>query len=351
MDKRLLYIYSGSRIEYRENHRNLPDTQLFGLNHLHIFGLKADSKEFLDLCGYRLLNQILSFRIKHALLYFLTPKYSLVFGASLIYQMPLKNLFNFKTRYILLNININQILSKYKKNRFLYGILKKNILKMDGIVCLSQYQRRGLIERHGIPEKMITYIPLGVDINYHQYNPDSKRDDFILSVGRDKGRDYKTLIDSAYLIPETKFIIVCSPHNIKNIERMPKNVHIFYDISPSKLKELYQRAKIMVISTVGDDNLKGMDCSGQTVLLDSMANGLPVIATKKNYLMDYGLHNQEIIITRTSNAKELANAIIDLLASPAKRTQMAESARARTEKEFNTYRMAEHLAIYFKQFL
>jgi glycosyltransferase involved in cell wall biosynthesis len=351
MDKQLLYIYSGSRTEYKKSNRDLPDTQLFGLNHLRAFGLHADNKEFLDLCGSQFLNKVLSFRIRHALLYFLTPKYSLTFGASLIYQMPLKTLFNNKTRYILLNININQLLSKYRTNRLLYGILKKNILRMDGIVCLSQYQRRGLIEKHGIPEKMTTYIPLGVDINYHPYNPGSKREDFVLSVGRDKGRDYNTLIESARLIPDTNFIIVCSPYNLKKIVKKPGNVKVLYDISPLNLKKLYQKAKLMVLSTVGDDNIKGMDCSGQTVLLDSMANGLPVIATQKGYLKDYGTHNREIVITRTSDPVELSNAIVDLLDSPEKRIRLAESARARAEQEFTTYRMAGHLAAYFKKFL
>ena len=133
MDKHLLYIYSGSRIEYTTNNRDLPDTQLFGLNHLHGFSLTADYKEFFDLCDSKLFNQILGFRTKHALLFFLTRKYSLVFGPSLIYQIPLKSLFNSKTKYILLNININQTLSKYRKNRFLYGIVKKSILK----ICFS----------------------------------------------------------------------------------------------------------------------------------------------------------------------------------------------------------------------
>lgn len=250
-----------------------------------------------------------------------------------------------------MNIDMNKSLDKYWKNKFLYGILQKNLLSMNGIICLSQYQRRTLIEKHGIPREMTTFIPLGVDIKYYQYTPDSKRADFILSVGRDSGRDYKTLLESAYLTPKTNFIIVCSPHNFRNIERIPQNVQIYYDIHPVKLKELYQKAKIMILPTFGDDKQKGADCSGQTVLLDAMANGLPVIATQKEYLSDYALHNQEIIITKTADAGNLSATISDLLSSQSKRSQLAKLARKRVEKDFSTYKMAERLSIYFKKFL
>jgi glycosyltransferase involved in cell wall biosynthesis len=223
---------------------------------------------------------------------------------------------------------------------------------MDGIVCLSNYQRRLLIEKHGIPKEKTIYIPLGVDISYHKYIPDENRDKFVLSVGRDKGRDYETLIECAKLTPDIDYIIVCSHQNLSRLkQKLPDNVRVFYDMSPQDLKKLYQKAQIMVLSTVDDDNINGMDCSGQTVLLDSMASGLPVIATHKRYLEDYGTHNNEIIITPTSNSLELSNAIIELQASVEKRTKLAESARKRVEKEFTTCLMAKKLAAYFKTFL
>lgn len=345
---RVLYLFSRSRRAYRRDDWQLPDTQLFGLNHLGGLGLRATSIEISDLPLAGVLLRILGFRWRHALLFFCTRRYELTFGPSLIYQMPLKMLLGSKSKYVLLNINLNTVLMKYRRNVLVYRMLRLCVLQLNGIVCLSEYQRRGLIDLHGIPEEMTTFVPLGVDVSYHSYIGERERRGFILSVGRDKGRDYATVVAAARIMGGVEFVLVCSPNNLRGIEPLPSNVTVFFDLEPRKLRELYQQACIGILATSDEEARSGMDCSGQTVLLDFMASGLPVVVSERGYLDDYAARGREILVVPPEQPIALVDALDELLRSSSKRAQMAKLARYRVEHHLTTKHMASALAKYFK---
>jgi glycosyltransferase involved in cell wall biosynthesis len=347
---RVLYLYSGKRKKRGEIGIDYPDTQFYGLNHLAKYGIEAEYKEFRDLPFFGHFERFLGFRLRHCLMFFLTKKYDIVFGSSLIYQMPLKIIFRPRTKFILLNIYLNRLLTTHRRNFLKYYLIKFLIKRLDGIVCLSNLQKNYLIENYGFPERKVVYIPLGVDIEFHQYVPDEKRDDFILSAGSDEGRDYKTVLEVARLCPNLKFILVCGYKNTKHINKkeIPDNVEILYYIPPKELREFYRRAKIFLLATYPDTDIRGADCSGQTVLLDAMASGLPVIATPKLYLSDYAKNNQEIIITNSNSPQEIKEQIELLFKNSALRKQLAQNARKKVENNFTSQLMAQKLADYFK---
>jgi len=347
---KILYLYSGTREEQGQINVDYPDTQFYGLNHLKEYGLEAEYKEFKDFCRINFLNKFLGFRLKHCLMFFLAKNYDLVFGSSLIYLMPLQKIFRAKTKFVLLNIYLNRLLSSHKSNFLKFYLLKFLMKGLDGIVCLSHFQRDYLIKHYNLPEEKVIFIPLGVDVDFHKYVPDEERNDFILSVGSDEGRDYQTVIKVAKLMPELNFVIVCGYKNTKNLIDIPQNVKILYYISPQALRELYSRARILLLVTYGDNQMKGADCSGQTVLLDAMASGLPVIATQKASLADYVENNQEIIITHPNSPQELKEKIELLLTNQNFREQLTQTAGKKVAANFSSRLMAEKLADYFKGF-
>lgn len=347
----VVYIYSRSRMAYRTPGFDLPDTPLYGLNHLPDFQIEAKSVDITEVRIPAVVRKHADFRLLHCLLYFTARRYPVVFGPSLVYQLPLKRLLSTRTRFILLNININQILFKYERTRLLYRLVRRVILQADGIVCLSHYQAEELSRRHRIPEALMTFVPFGVDTGYHSYFPTIGRQDYVLSVGKDKGRDYATLFSVAALNPKIRFVVVCSHRNLQGLSAAPGNVDIRYEVCPDLLRELYRSARLLILPTVSDNSGAGMDCSGQTVLLDAMASGLPVIATDKAYLSDYASPNREIVVVPPADPHALTDALRWLLSDGRARARLAAAARARTEREFTTYGMAEKLANYFSRFL
>ena len=350
---RVLYLYSGKRKIKKYQGKlgiDYPDTQFYGLNHLKKYGIEAEYQELGDFKHFKFLEKFLSFRIKHFLMFFKIKKYDLVFGSSLIYLMPLKIIFRNKTKFILFNIYLNRLILA-NKNKFLkYWLIKFLIKKMDKIICPSNIQKKYLIDNYNFPKKKISFIPLGIDINFHKYISDEKRHDFILSVGSDDGRNYKSVLKTAQLCPNLKFVIVCGQKNMVGIEKkeISKNVEIFYYISSKKLRKLYQEARIFLMSTYPDKYNKGADCSGQTVLLDVMASGLPIIANKKDYLSDYAESNREIIITNTNSPLEFKRKIELLLSNNELRINLAQASRKKVEDNFTTKIMAKKLANCFK---
>ena len=103
------------------------------------------------------------------------------------------------------------------------------------------------------------------------------------------------------------------------------------------------------MATYPDGHTQGADCSGQTVLLDAMASGLPVLANRKAYLSDYVAENKEIIISDSTSPKELKEKIETLLSDAGLRKRLAEAARQKVENNFTSRLMARRLAEYFKQ--
>jgi len=341
---KVLYIYSGKR-KGRFNGRigvDYPDTQFYGLNHLSKFGIDAEYKEVSNI-----LKKIFGFRIAHMFMFFSVSNYDVVFGSSLMYMLFWNKFFKAKTKFVLLNISLNRTISANKdktlKKAFLMWLLKE----LDGVICLSNHQKENLEKEAPFLKGRTFFTPLGVDIEYFEpvYN---NREDFILSVGKDNGRDYQTVVDTARLMPEETFHIIASERNLKNIKNIPDNIKLFFDFSFDELKEKYKKAKMLLLITKEDNYSDGADCSGQTVLLDAMASGLPVIVSRKNYLIDYIEKDKEVHLVDFYDAQDIKEAV-NTINNDEKRFEIAKNARKTVQNKLSTEHMAETLSFVFNK--
>ena len=344
---KILYLFSGNREKIINSVTEglHPDTQLYGLNYLERAGLSAETKDFYVFFP-RIIGELIGFRLRHLMLYFITHKYDIVFGSSILYMMIFKNILKSKTHYVLLNTSLNRLLTVHKNNpirlRFIYWMLSG----IDKIVCLSNYQLNQLRSDFGIENNKLAFVALGVDENYHKAVYENRKD-YILSVGRDNGRDYKTVIEVAKKSPTRKFEIVCNNRNLKGIESIPNNVKITFDISKIDLKKKYEEAKILLLLTHADAYSEGSDCSGQTVLLDAAASGLPIIASRKKYISDYLEEDKEILLVDFYNPGSVLKAI-ESLEKDDSSVNLAKMARKKVEDLFSTKKMAHNLMEVFK---
>ena len=109
----------------------------------------------------------------------------------------------------------------------------------DKVVCVSQAQKKFLLDK-GFSENKLVFIPLGVDKNFYQ--PIRTQGEYILTIGRDIGRDFKTFLEAVKL-SEEKTVMICSPKNVEALEDMiPANLTILFDLPYQELKKYYQKA-------------------------------------------------------------------------------------------------------------
>lgn len=347
--KNILFIFSG----YRDKLMNeiaegqAPDTQLYGMNHIN-GDFRISSREFANTAWGKKVGKLIGFRLRNILMYFYTRSADIVFGSSLFYMLPLKKLFGAKGKFIILNIYMNRFLSVNSKHQLIYRMYEYVLKSADLIISLSHVQQDELASKHGVPSEKLKYVALGVDTRFYQPVYEDRKN-YILSVGRDNGRDYKTVIEVAKKMPDREFHLVLSKRNIEGIEDIPANVKLFFDISRIELKKKYAEAAVLLLITHKDGYGHGSDCSGQTVLLDAFASGLPVIASRKTYIADYGKDRENLLLVDFYDVSGIIKALNEITAqNGVLGLKLSHNARIAAEREFSTEKMGQRLGDLFK---
>ncbi len=337
---KVLYIYAGER---RETERlwkegKMPDTYLLGLNYIKDFDIDADYIETPLINKLRKIN----FNLAALPLIFKARKYDIVFsGGSLFFPFLFRVVLRMKkTKLVWYNTFFTNAIKRSS------GLKKRIILKtmksLDGIVCPSKAQYDFLLSQ-GVDKDKLFFVLNGVDVAYIQKKQrDIKpaEEDYILSVGKDMGRDYETLIDAVKNIG-MKVKIVAMPRNI-NTADLPKNVEFLGSVPFDELLGLYKNAKLIVIPTKSEESLDASDCSGQYVLLDSLASGKAIIASKRNSLKDYVDNMKDVFLVEPEDSDDLQTAIKFLLDNPEKVKEMERNTR-RKSGLFTTRNFAKQL--------
>jgi len=343
---KVLYIFAGQRKKTEEAWRAgmMPDTYFIGMNHMHLFDIDA---EYIETSLINRLRRI-NFNLANIFLIFKMRQYDIIFtGASIFFIFLAKVIFRFsKPKFVYYNTSLTNLYKRSNRG-FKKWMVKKTIKSLDLIVCPSVAQKDFLIKQ-GFDKNKICFIANGVDVDFISCHNDQKKpvEKFILSVGKDMGRDYKTLIEVVRNI-DINVKIVAVPANIYDIKDIPSNVTIetlpFMD-----LLDLYKNCEFVVIPTKKEDYLNASDCSGQYVLLDSMASSRAVIVSKRETLKDYFVDGEDGIVVESENPAELRAAIEKLINHPSLAKEMGNRAFMRVSDNFTTKKFAERLASAFK---
>lgn len=342
---KVLYVFAGKRTGkfVGEPGVDYPDTQLYGLNHLKEFGIDAEFKEPGDLLSGPLAH-VLGFRLRHFFMFFGTFGYDVVFGSATLYMLFWKKFIPRRTKFVLFNFGLTGLLESNAAATVKGRIIRWLLKEADAVVCVSSVQKAYLERECPALKGKLYVVFLAVDVGYYQ--ADMPRRDFFIAAGRDNGRDYATLIEAARLLPERKFEIACSERNLKGIGEIPPNVTVHLDLPFLQLKEKYETARALLLITHGDYRPGTADCSGQTVLLEAFAAGLPVIASKKDYLPEYAEEGKEILTVGFYEPNDIS-AKVRRLDDAALRASLGQAARRKAERLFSTRSLARSLADIF----
>lgn len=346
---KVLYVFAGQRKKMEEQLKKglMPDTYFIGMNHMSKFNIEAEYIE------NKLINHLRKINFNLANI-FLLPKmrqYDVVFtGASIFFIFLAKVVFRFKRpKFVYYNTSLTNLYRRHQKG-FKKWIVKKTINSLDAIICLSSSQRDFLISK-GFDKAKLYFIPNGVDVNFistkSRVIPNSE--DYILSVGKDMGRDYKTLIE-AVRGSNIKLKIVAAPRNIDSVDKLPSNVSL-ETLSFMDLLLLYKNCRFVIIPTKQENYLNASDCSGQYVLLDAMASSKAVIASNRRSLTDYFVDGVNGLVVEPENAATLRSAIEWLWARPQEAVAMGKKSFELVSSQCTTEIFAEKLSEVFKSLI
>ena len=184
----------------------------------------------------------------------------------------LTRLFGRKCQFIVKELYLDESVLRSKVWRWL---CRHALAQADMIITNASCEVQPYSQFLGLPEERFAFIPWPANILPEPQPPG----DYIFAAGRSM-RDWRTFMDAVREL-DYKCVVVASKKDIAELE-VPPNVTVFTDIPHDNYMELMRRSRLVVVPLVPT-----VRSTGQAVVLEAMAMGKPVIATRTAGLEDY----------------------------------------------------------------
>lgn len=245
--------------------------------------------------------------------------------------------------------------SDAKISTFASWIAGNALRHADAIFVNSSGQILPLREDWGVKAKRIHFIHFGVDTHFwdptrsavpadasvEQASPrqDEVEHPTIMSVGNDRHRNHSLLLlavrDVRKRLPAVRLELVSREHFQVPVE----SGRWQQSLSHPQLRDLYMNANVVAVSTKPNNH-----ASGLTAILEAMAMGKPVVATRTPGIADYVAHGETGLLVPPGNREAMAEALVQLLLDPSQCADFGAEARRRALKHFSTQAHARRLA-------
>ena len=242
-----------------------------------------------------------------------------------------------------------KLFKKPKVSIFLMGVSnfvhvdqsKKFINRMfyvsDNLIFLSIGEKEKISKLFTRHSHKMHYLPFSIDINFWKkdFHPTSEKE-FILFNGNDQQRDFVFLDNLISKLPDYKFLIISNSfksksQNVKIISTDIRNPQI----TDKLLRELYSTCYLSLIPLN-----QTHQPSGQSVAIQSMAMGVPVIITETDGFWDKGLfENCENIFFLGSDINAWINLINDLKKNKDNQIKISKNARKTIEENYSNIKV------------
>ncbi len=205
--------------------------------------------------------------------------------------------------------------AKYALMRFLFQSVHRVVVSSTS----EMEYYRGAFEW---PSRKLVFVPVLTNPELLGRIP-VEEEDFVVAAGR-TFRDYDTLL-RAIAGTNIKLLIVAGGGAAKQYAGL-ENVQVMENIPVSELESLMLRSRAVVVPL--QDRAISM---GQSVVLQAMALGKAVVATRTAGTIDYIDHMNDGILVPPGDERELRNALL-LLESAELRRRLGTRARSRIAK-------------------
>ena len=233
---------------------------------------------------------------------------------------------------------------KYLRDKVLVFVLNN----IDGFFCLGEGEYKYIIQKYKSYEAKFKFVNFGIDSDFwsNRQSYDVNERDYILFIGNDLNRDYKFLIDLINTMPNLKFKVLSN--RLYDDDFKMKNVEVINGIwwentvSDEEIKNLYRYAKLTILPL--NDTLQP---SGQSVALQSMSMGTPVLITKTKGFWDEEIENNEhIFFVNQNNLTLWRERIQNILFDTSLLEDVSSNSKKIINKKYSIKKFTEELVKY-----
>jgi glycosyltransferase involved in cell wall biosynthesis len=220
----------------------------------------------------------------------------------------------------------------FKNNNFIIWIIKKLLGSSDKILVLSSSAKYELSKVFKIPLENIEVFYFGADLSYWKYKEFRFEErGYILAVGNDMNRDYKTLCK---VVSGKYKTIIVTTNKISC-----KGVEIKSGITNDELLELYHGARIIITPSIK----LLTESSGLSTTVQAMACGTPVLVSDSPAMRELFKEDEEIFYFEPEKSENLEKKLNELWGNNLLLERVSKNGRAIIENKFNSINMAKQL--------
>jgi glycogen synthase len=227
----------------------------------------------------------------------------------------------------------------YSRDRFLIEKLEEHwLLKAKQLIGLSKAITDLTRQHYKTKFKNIPIVPNPIDISSFKYEPISKNENMVLYTGRLEFRKGVHVLARAIphvlkKTPETKFVLIGDDCGMKSylVKKMKEfdienSVTILDQLPREQLLEWYRRSSMCVVPSLWENH--------PYAILEAMACGRPVIATRVGGISEIIQHEQNGLLVETGSTIELAEAIVKLSSDEKVCGELGANARKTIETRY-----------------
>ena len=203
-----------------------------------------------------------------------------------------------------------------------HRLLCKLLPAADHVVCYGSGQVPAVCQAFGIDRAACHFVPLGVDAEFGGTRFGRPGKPNLLAVGTNEGKDYPTLV--AALPDGVPLRIVADAENVAQARAAaPPGADIAYEqaVPIRDLQRLYAAATAVAIPL-----REGSISSGQTVLLECMALGRPVVVSDVAAVRDYVQDGRTALLVPPGDVEALRRALRRVLDDAELAARLGEAA-------------------------
>ncbi|GEM_PF-2743535 len=205
--------------------------------------------------------------------------------------------------------------------------------RADTLLTLSEYVQSDFVHDYHLNKKKVQTLYFGVDTEFWKPIEGIAKEDFILSIGNDMNRDFATLVTA---LPTGMHLKVITK---KSVDTQGKNIEILSDLTNEEVREMYNKAKIVVIPSIAVKN----ESSGLSSATQAMACARPVIISGAQTMYELFEDGKECLYYEPENPEDLSSKIKLLADNTILRSQVAIRGYKKVCEIYTCKKMGEQL--------